>query len=63
MKRLLQHQRKQNIMMFLLMCKREAEGEESDSRKMQIEELKSKNSEMTLSLKGGVILKGGIWAH
>ncbi len=50
-------------MMFLLICKRETESEESDSKKMQIEELKSKNSEMTLSLKGGVILKGGIWAH
>ncbi len=45
------------------MCWREAEGEESDSRKMWVEKLMSKNDEVMLSLKGCAILKVGIWAH
>jgi len=39
---------------------KKTEGEEGDSRKVQVEKSASENNEMTLSLKKHVILKGGI---
>jgi len=63
MERLLQHQRKQNTTVFLLVHWRGAGGGGGDSGKVWVEKSVSECSEVTLSLKGCAIPEGGIWAH
>jgi len=63
MKRLLQHQRKQNTTVFLPAHEREVGGEGGDSRKVRVGKPESEGDKVTLSLKRGAFPEGGIRAH